>query len=76
MSGRSSYMPPEPGQDVLYAPGSGQLIYDPGVTEKQDDRYAAHSEARRQGGVFLGVDLDDGRFTGQFFRYGSHRRCE
>lgn len=37
-------MLPEPGQDLLCAPGPGQLIDDPPVTEKYGDRYAAHIE--------------------------------
>jgi len=45
MPGESSGMPPEPGQQLIYAPGPGQLIDDPGVSEKHDDRYAAHTEA-------------------------------
>ena len=69
-------MLPEPGQDLFCAPGAGQLLDDPGVAQKHDDRYAAHTETCCQGRVFLGVDLNDGRVTGQFFRYGSHHRCE
>ena len=45
MPGECSGMLPEPGQYLLYAPGTVELIDDPAVTEKHDSRYAAHAEA-------------------------------
>ena len=66
----------KPGQQDLDRVGPGQLIDDPAAAQQHDDRYTSHTEARRQGRVFLGVDLDDGRFAGQFICYGPHRRCE
>lgn len=69
-------MPPEPGQHGLNGLCAGELIDDPAVAQQHGHRYAAHHEAGCQGGVLLGINLDDGRCSGQFFSNGPHRRCE
>ncbi len=69
-------MTPEPGQKSFRCLGSCQLIDDPAVSQQIHNRNATHTKASRQGGVFLGINLHDSRFSGQQLCYLSHRRCE
>jgi hypothetical protein len=66
----------EPGENGLDALRSGEPGYDPAATEQHEGRYASYFESCRKGLVLLGIYLDDGRFSRQLLRHGSHRRCE
>jgi len=68
--------PAEPGENCLDALCPGEPGYNPAATEQHEGRNAPHLESRRKGLVLLGIDLDDGRFSRQFLRHCSHRRCE
>ena len=69
-------MLPEPGENSLNALCPGKPGDDCAALEQSEVRNALNAESCRKGRVFLGVDLNDGCLSRQFFRYCSHRRRE
>lgn len=69
-------LPVKPGQNGLRRLSPCQLIDNPAVSKQIHDRNSAYTESPRKSGVFLGIDLNHGRFSRQQFRRFSHRRRE
>lgn len=74
--GKILLMLPEPGENSLNALRPGEPGDDLATAEQHKVRYAPYAEPSRKGRVLLGIDLDDGCLSRQFFRYCSHRRRE
>ena len=75
-AGKILLMLPEPGENSLNALSPGEPGDDLAAAKQYEIRNAPNAESRRKGRVLLGIDLDDGNLSRQFFRNCSHRRRE